>query len=54
MLEHPRGYKPDIVEGRFVIDTWHAKSPWEVIVEPDSIGRLIVVITAYPIDQEIL
>ena len=49
MLEHAHSYRPDIVEGRFVIDTRHGKSAWEVIVEPDSIGRLIVVITAYPI-----
>jgi hypothetical protein len=51
MLEHACGYRPDIVEGRFVVDARHAESPWEVIVEPDAIGGLIVVITAYPIHQ---
>jgi hypothetical protein len=49
MLEHADGYRADILEGRFVIDTRHSKASWEVIVEPDSHGRLIVVITAYPI-----
>ena len=52
MLEHARGYRPDIVEDRFVVDARDGRSPWEIIVEPDAIGRLIVVITAYPIDQE--
>jgi hypothetical protein len=39
------------VEGRFVIEARHADAPWEVIVEPDELRRLLVVITAYPLEQ---
>ena len=51
MLEHATGHSADILEGRFVIDTRHAGRSWEVIVEPDEIRQLLVVITAYPVDQ---
>lgn len=51
MLEHARGHRVDILEGRFVIDVKHAGQPWEVIVEPDEIRSLLVVITAYPVEQ---
>jgi hypothetical protein len=50
MLQHSSGYRADILEGRFVIDVRHAAQPWEVIVEPDELRRLLVVITAYPVD----
>ena len=52
MLEHASGHRPDIVEGRFVIDAWHGGQAWEVIVEPDEMPHLLVVITAYPVEQE--
>ena len=51
MLEHASGHRPDIVEGRFVVEALHAGQSWEVIVEPDEIRQLLVVITAYPVDQ---
>ena len=51
MLEHAAGHRADILEGRFVIDTRHAGRSWEVVVEPDEIRQLLVVITAYPLDQ---
>ena len=51
MLEHAGGHRPDIVEGRFVIEARHAGQPWEVIVEPDEMLHLLVVITAYPVEQ---
>lgn len=51
MLEHARGHRVDILEGRFVIDATHAGIAWEVIVEPDELRQLLVVITAYPVDQ---
>lgn len=51
MLQHARGHRADILEGRFVIDVKHAGQPWEVIVEPDEVRRLLVVITAYPVEQ---
>ena len=51
MLEHATGHHSDIVEGRFVIQARHGGQPWEVIVEPDEILQLLVVITAYPVEQ---
>lgn len=44
------GYKPDVVDGRFVIETRHARRAWEIIVEPDEDDELLVVVTAYPTD----
>ncbi len=39
----------DIVDGRWVVETLHARHPWEVVVEPDEEARLLIVITAYPV-----
>jgi hypothetical protein len=49
MLEHAAGLREDIVEGRWLVETWHAGHPWAVIVEPESDTQLLVVITAYPV-----
>jgi hypothetical protein len=49
MLEHAAGLRVDVVEGRWIVEAWHARGPWEVIVEPDEEIRLLVVITAYPV-----
>ena len=51
MLEHASGYKPDVSEGRWVIETRHSKKDWEVIVEPDNEQRLLVIVTAYPVED---
>jgi len=51
MLEHAETHRPDILEGRFVIEAHHAGQPWDVIVEPDELRQLLVAITAYPLDQ---
>lgn len=51
MLEHAGGHRADILEGRFAIEVRHAGQPWEVIVEPDEVRQLLVVITAYPVEQ---
>ena len=51
MLEHASGYGPDIMVERFVIEARHAGQPWAVIVEPDEQRQLLVVVTAYPVDQ---
>ena len=48
MLEHSKGYRPDIVKGRWVVVTSHRKRTWEVVVEPDFDAKRLVVITAYP------
>jgi len=38
-----------IVEGRWVIETRHARRPWEVIVEPDPERESLVVVTAHAV-----
>lgn len=50
MLEHALAFRADVVEGRFVIVTRHARRAWEVIVEPDAVDQLLVVVTAYPLE----
>jgi len=52
MLGHARAYRGDIVDGRWVIETRHQGHPWEVIVEPEVAGELLVVVTAYPVWDE--
>ena len=51
MLEHAEGYHADVVEGRWVIETRHSRKDWEVIVEPDNEQKLLVVVTAYPVEE---
>jgi hypothetical protein len=47
MLEDADSFRPDVEEGRFVVDTKHRRLRWEVVVEPDEIEHLLVVVTAY-------
>ncbi len=49
MLDHAQAYRPDIVEGRWVIEARHNRHPWEVIVEPDNDLQVLVIVTAYPV-----
>ena len=49
MLEVATGYRADVVDGRFIIETRHRKAAWEVIVEPDEVVHSLVVITAYAV-----
>ena len=51
MLEHAGGYRADVVEGRWVIETRHNRKDWEVIVEPDNEQKLLIVVTAYPVEE---
>ncbi len=51
MLEVATGYREDVVDGRFIIETRHRKVNWEVIVEPDKMAYFLVVITAYAVAQ---
>ena len=48
MLERASGYRDDVMGGRWVIETKHRGKAWEVILEPDFEGQLLVVVTAYP------
>lgn len=49
MLHRATGYRPDVEPGRWIIETRHRGSAWEVIVEPECEARCTVVVTAYPI-----
>lgn len=51
MMEGAMTHRPDVFEGRFVLETAHRGAPWEVIVEPDREGQLLVVITAYGVSR---
>jgi hypothetical protein len=50
MLSGASGLRPDTVPGRWRIETRHRRATWEVIVEPDTHGQLVVVITAYRVE----
>lgn len=49
MLEGASGYRPDVLDGRWVIATHHAGRRWEVIVGLDGVLKMLVVVTAFPI-----
>ena len=48
MWDRCRRVRPDVEDGRWVLETTHERSPWEIVVEPDPETRTVVVITAYP------
>lgn len=50
MLSIASELRRDIVPERWVVETRHAGTPWEVIVEPDVDAHLLIVITAYPLE----
>ena len=50
MLEDATGYRADYEPGRWVIETGLHGAPWEVVVEPIEPERILLVITAYPVD----
>ena len=52
MMERASSLHPDIVEGRWIASCRHERRPWEVIVEPDFEQQLIVVVTAYPVEDK--
>ena len=49
MLEYATVLREDVVVGRWIVESWLRRQPWEVIVEPDLDARVIVVVTAYPV-----
>ena len=50
MLERAVGFRPDVVDGRFVVETRFRGRKWEVVVEPDETAHLLVVVTAYGVE----
>jgi hypothetical protein len=51
MMERALECRPDIVEGRWIIVTNHRRQVWEVIVEPDPHAHRLVIVTAYPLEE---
>jgi hypothetical protein len=49
MLQSAVRVRPDVEPGRWVVGTHRRRRRWEVIVEPDPEGQLLIVITAYPV-----
>ena len=49
MLEQAIAYRPDFIEGRWVVETHHRHQSWVIVFEPDFLERSLVVITAYPL-----
>lgn len=50
MLEDASGFRRDVIESRYVIETRWNEGRWEIIVEPDDSTERLVVVTAYPSD----
>jgi hypothetical protein len=50
MLHLAADFRPDVVDGRFVIETRFRGRPWEVVVEPDEVEHLLVVVTAFGVE----
>ena len=51
VLERATACEPNVVEGRFMIHTRHARCPWIVIVEPDADVNALVVVTVYEVSE---
>lgn len=51
MLETATGYREDVVEDRFIIETRFRGRAWEVVVQPDEADHLLVVVTAFGVDR---
>jgi hypothetical protein len=51
MLVRARGFRKDLIPGRWVIEASLRRTRWEIIVEPDHDVQLLVVVTAYPIQE---
>jgi len=49
MLERATNLRPDFMPGRWVVETTHLARNWEVIVEPEAAGQVLVVVTAFAV-----
>ena len=50
MMQNAHNFHSDLATGRFIIETTHRSRAWEVIVEPDTVAKVLIVVTAYPVD----
>jgi hypothetical protein len=53
MLEEATGYHENHDEGRWAIVARHGGRLWEVIVEPCPEEKILIVVTAYPVDSAV-
>jgi hypothetical protein len=51
MLSRARRLRRDCLPGRWRVETTHRRKPWVVIVEPDRECQMLVVVTAYPVEE---
>ena len=51
MLEDAHGIRADMALGRWVAESRFRQRPWEVVLEPDTKSKILVVVTAYPVDR---
>ncbi|MGB2985470.1 MAG: DUF4258 domain-containing protein [Phycisphaerae bacterium] len=51
MMEEALRYHENDEPGRWVVQTRHAEHAWEVIIEPVPDEKVLVVVTAYPVEQ---
>ena len=51
MMAQAIGLREDAGPGRWVVEAEHDSRPWHVIVEPDTMDKLLVVITAFPVER---
>ena len=51
MLNDAQSIRADTVEGRFVVACRFRRRAWHVIVEPDEHDQLLVVVTAYSVEE---
>jgi hypothetical protein len=49
MLERANGFEPNVVEGRFMIQTRKRGQPWIVSVEPDIDAKLLLIVIVYEV-----
>ena len=50
MLEKAVRLRPDVLEGRWIVETKHGRARWEVVVEPELEREHLVVVTAYEVN----
>lgn len=51
MLSRASELRPDFVAGRWVATSTRGRKRWEVVLEPDSGAKVVVVVTAYPVTR---
>ena len=52
MIEDPTTIRGHDEPGRWFVETFHEAKPWEVIVAPDPLDKILIVITAYPRSEQ--